>query len=38
MFKRSELSVKYIVRLLFEQDNRKFKDKYLKKLEKSWIK
>ena len=38
MFKRSELSVKYIVRLLFGQNNRKFKDKYLKKLEKSQIK
>ncbi len=38
MFKRSELLVKYIVRLLFGQDNRKFKDKYLKNLEKIWIK
>jgi len=35
-FKRSELLGKYMVRILFMWDNKKFKDKYLKKLEKNW--
>ena len=35
-FKRSELLGKYMVRILFRWDNKKFKDKYLKKLEKNW--
>jgi len=35
-FKRSELPEKYIAKLLFGWDNRKFEDEYLKKLEKNW--
>ena len=35
-FKRSELLKKYIVRILFGWNDNKFKDEYLKKLEKSW--
>ena len=35
-FKRSKLPEKYIAKLLFGWDDRKFKDEYLKKLEKSW--
>ena len=35
-FKRSKLPGKYIVRILFEWDNKKFEDKYLKKLERNW--
>ena len=37
MFKRSELLEKYIVKILFEQNDRKLEDKYLKKLERSWM-
>ena len=37
MFKRSELLGKYIVKILFGQNDRKFEDKYLKKLKRSWI-
>ena len=37
VFKRSELSVKYTVKILFRWDNRKFEDEYLKKLERSWM-
>ena len=36
-FRRSELLEKYTVKILFGQDNRRFKDKYLKKLERNWI-
>ena len=36
--RRSELLEKYTVKLLFGQDNKKFKDKYLKKLERNWQK
>ena len=36
IFKRTELLEKYTVRILFGQDNRKFENKYLKKLERSW--
>ena len=36
-FKRSELPEKYIVRILFRQNNNKFEDKYLKKLERNWV-
>ena len=36
-FKRSELPEKYTVRILFRQDNNKFEDKYLKKLERNWV-
>ena len=35
-FKRSKLPVKYTTKLLFKQDNRKFENEYLKKLEKNW--
>ena len=34
--RRSELSERYIMKLLFRQNNRKFKDEYLKKLERNW--
>ena len=36
--RRSELLGKYTMKLLFGQDNKKFKDKYLKKLERNWQK
>ena len=35
-FRRSKLLRKYIAKILFRQDNRKFEDKYLKKLERNW--
>ena len=35
MFKRSKLLEKYIVKILFGWDNRKFENEYLKKLERS---
>ena len=35
-FKRSELLEKYIVRILFGWDDKKFEDEYLKKLERNW--
>jgi len=35
-FRRSELLRKYIAKILFRWNNKKFEDKYLKKLEKSW--
>jgi len=35
MFKRSELPEKYTAKILFGWNDRKFEDKYLKKLEKS---
>jgi len=34
-FKKSKLPGKYIVKILFELDNRKFEDEYLKNLEKN---
>ena len=37
MFKRSGLLKKYIAKILFGWNDGKFKDKYLKKLERSWI-
>ena len=37
-FIREELSEKYIVKMLYRQNNRKFKEKYLKKLERDWWK
>jgi len=37
IFKRSELLRKYIVKILFRWDNKNFENKYLKKLEKSWV-
>ena len=35
-FKRSELPKKYMAKLLFGWDNRKFEDEYWKKLERNW--
>ena len=35
-FRRSKLLGKYIVKILFGWDNRKFEDEYLKKLERNW--
>ena len=35
-FKRSELPVKYMVRILFGWNDNKFENKYLKKLERNW--
>ena len=32
-----ELPEKYIVRILFGQNNKKFEDEYLKKLERNWV-
>jgi len=37
-FRREELLEKYIVKMLYEWDNRKFEKKYLKKLKKNWQK
>ena len=37
VFKRSELLKKYIVKILFRQNDIKFKNKYLKKLKRSWM-
>jgi len=35
-FKRSELLGKYIAKILFGWNDKKFEDKYLKKLENNW--
>ena len=35
-FKRSELLGKYMARILFGQDDKKFKDEYLEKLKRNW--
>jgi len=35
-FKRNQLPGKYTVKILFEWNNRKFEDEYLKKLKRSW--
>jgi len=35
-FRRSELPEKYTIKLLFEWDDKKFEDEYLKKLERCW--
>ena len=37
-FRRAELLEKYIAKILYRQDNRKFENKYLKKLERNWQK
>ena len=34
-FRRGELPEKYTVKMLYEWNNRKFEDEYLKKLEKN---
>ena len=38
VFKRSKLLEKYTAKILFGWDDGRFKDKYLKKLERSWAK
>jgi len=35
-FKRSELPGKYMVKILFGWDDKKFDNEYLKKLERNW--
>jgi len=35
-FRRSKLPVKYMARILFGWDDKKFEDKYLKKLKRCW--
>ena len=35
-FRRGELNGKYTVKLLYGQDDKKFDEEYLKKLEKNW--
>ena len=37
-FRRGELLGKYMAKILYEQDNKKFKEKYLRKLERNWQK
>jgi len=35
-FRRGELPGKYTAKMLYRWDNRRFKNKYLRKLEKNW--
>jgi len=35
-FRRGELPRKYMVKLLYRWDDKKFDEEYLKKLEKNW--
>ena len=37
-FRRGELLVKYIAKMLYRWDNGKFEEKYLGKLKKNWQK
>ena len=37
-FKKKELLGKYIEKMLYSWDDRKFEDKYLRKLERNWEK
>jgi len=37
-FRRRELPGKYIAKMLYKWNNRKFKNEYLKKLERNWQK
>jgi len=37
-FRKGELPGKYIVKILYGWDDRKFENKYLKKLERNWQK
>ena len=37
-FRREELLEKYMAKILYEWNNRKFKEEYLKKLERKWKK
>ena len=35
-FRREELSGKFMAKILYRCDNRKFEEEYLRKLEKNW--
>jgi len=35
-FRRGELSGKFIAKMLYGWDNRKFEEEYLRKLERNW--
>jgi len=35
-FRRGELLEKYMVKILYKWNNKKFEEKYLKKLERNW--
>jgi len=37
-FRRRKLLGKYMAKMLYKWDDRKFKDEYLKKLERNWQK
>ena len=37
-FKRRELPVRYLAKILYRWDDKKFENKYLRKLEKNWQK
>ena len=37
-FRKKELLGKYMVKMLYSQDNEKFKNKYLRKLKRNWEK
>ena len=37
-FRRGELPERYIAKILYRWDNRKFENKYLRKLERNWQK
>ena len=37
-FKKGELLGNYMAKILYKWDNRKFKEKYLRKLERNWQK
>jgi len=37
-FRRGELLGKFTIKMLYRWDNRKFEEKYLKKLERNWQK
>ena len=37
-FRRGKLPGKYMARMLYEQNNKKFEREYLKKLERNWTK
>ena len=37
-FRKGELLEKYMAKILYRQNDRKFEDEYLKKLERNWQK
>ena len=37
-FRKRKLLERYMIKILYRQNNRKFKDEYLKKLERNWQK